>query len=147
MKLEPKFPGFADKIKESFSKQAVMALIGGELAKVEAGAVDIKLPYRSDLTQQDGFIHAGITTMIADSACGYSALSLMAETEDVLSVEFKVNLLSPAIGEYLLAEGRVLRAGRNLTIVRGDVFAIRENGRKIVAAMLGTMSIRRDGNQ
>jgi uncharacterized protein (TIGR00369 family) len=139
MKFEPKFAGFAEKVRRSFADQSVMRFIGAELLSVAPGKVDIRLPFRQELTQQDGFLHAGISTAIVDSACGYAALSLMPEDFQVLSVEFKINLLSPAIGEYFLAEGRVLRAGRNLIVVRGDVFALDAGKRKQIVTMLGTM--------
>ncbi|HEX5890487.1 MAG TPA: PaaI family thioesterase, partial [Pyrinomonadaceae bacterium] len=83
-------PTFVEEIKESFAKQTIMALIGGELTRVEPGVVEITLPYRADLTQQHGYVHAGIITTIADSACGYAAYTLMPAGSDVLAVEFKV---------------------------------------------------------
>ncbi|MBX7170387.1 MAG: PaaI family thioesterase [Pyrinomonadaceae bacterium] len=139
MKFTPKDENFVEKVRTSFSAQSVMKLIGAEITRIEAGAVDIELPYRKDLTQQNGFVHAGIITAIADTACGYAAFSLMPKNAEVLSVEFKVNLLSPAIGEKFLAEGRVLRAGKTLTIVQGNVFAVSENQQKHVATMLATL--------
>jgi uncharacterized protein (TIGR00369 family) len=120
MKFEPKDENFVEKVQASFAAQTVMKVIGAEITSVETGAVDIELAYRKDLCQQNGFVHAGIITTIADSACGYAAFSLMPKGAEVLSVEFKVNLLSPAIGDRFLAEGRVLRAGKTLTIVRRD---------------------------
>jgi uncharacterized protein (TIGR00369 family) len=99
MKFEPKDENFVEKVRESFAAQTVMSVIGAEITKIKAGAVEIELLYRNDLTQQNGFVHAGIITTIADSACGYAAFSLMPKEAEVLSVEFKVNLLSPAIGE------------------------------------------------
>lgn len=137
--LEPEFADYAGKISRSFAKQAVMKLIGAELDSVAAGEVIIRLPFRNDLTQQDGFLHAGISTTICDSACGYAALSMMSEESQVLSVEFKVNLLSPAIGDFFEAQGSVVRSGRNLTVVRGEVFAVKGETRKIILSMLGTM--------
>jgi uncharacterized protein (TIGR00369 family) len=140
MQLIPKDENFVRKVRESFSEQKVMTLIGAEITRVEAGFVEIKLPYRKDLTQQNGFLHAGITTTIADSACGYAAFSLMPENMGVLSVEFKVNLLSPAVGEMFIAEALVLRAGKNLSVVQGDVFAVSGVKRKQIAVMLATMT-------
>ena len=116
-----------------------MKLIGAKLTRIEPGAIDIEIEYQKSLSQQNGFIHAGIITTIADSACSYAAFSLMPEEADVLSVEFKVNLLAPAIGEKFLAEGRILRAGKTLTVARGDVFAFEGNQRKQVAAMQATI--------
>jgi uncharacterized protein (TIGR00369 family) len=133
-------PSFADDIKQSFSKQTIMRLIGAELSRVEPGVVEITLPYRPDLAQQHGYLHAGIVTTIADSACGYAAYSLMPPKSEVLSVEFKVNLLRPAKGEVFLAVAEVVKSGRTLTVVRADVFGLDQSGRReLVATMLGTM--------
>ena len=132
-------PNYVDEIKQSFAKQTVMALIGGELTRVEPGVVDISLPYRNDLTQQHGYVHAGIITTIADSACGYAAYTLMPPNSDVLAVEFKVNLMRPAKGETFLARAEVIKSGRTLAVVRADVHAITGAQRELVAIMQGTM--------
>lgn len=117
-----------------------MRLIGAELGRIEPGIVEISLPYRSDLLQQHGFLHAGIVTTIVDSACGYAAFSLMPEGAEVLSVEFKVNSLRPARGSRFIARGEVIKAGRTLTVVRGEVFGITDDAqRELVATMQGTM--------
>lgn len=116
-----------------------MQLIGATLGRVEPGAVDIMLPFREDLTQQHGYIHAGIITTVADSACGYAAYTLMPADSEVLSVEFKVNLLRPAGGEIFLAEARVLKAGKTLTVTRCDVYGKTGEESKLVATMLATM--------
>jgi uncharacterized protein (TIGR00369 family) len=137
--FEPQSPNYAERVRNIFSEQAIMQLIGAKLTKIEPGAIDIEIGYQKSLTQQSGFIHAGVITTIADSACGYAAFSLMPDDADVLSVEFKVNLLAPAIGEKFLAEGRVLRAGRTLTVARGDVFAFTGNKGKQIAAMQATI--------
>ena len=139
MEFEPYNPSFATEVKQSFAKQAVMAAIGAELVTVAPGVVHISLPFRSDLTQQNGYLHAGIVTTIADSACGYAAYTLMPPNSAVLSVEFKVNLLRPAKGEEFLAIAEVLKPGRTLTVVRADVFANPKSERVLVATMLGTM--------
>ncbi len=137
---QPRNPTFAEEIKQSFAKQTIMGLIGAELGRVEPGIVEITLPYRADLAQQHGYLHAGIVTTIADSACGYAAYSLMPPNSEVLSVEFKVNLLRPAKGEKFLALAEVVKAGKTLTVVRADVFGIDRDGkRELVATMLGTM--------
>lgn len=130
---------FAQRVRVSFGEQRVMAAIGATLGDVEAGAVDVVLPFRDDLTQQDGFIHAGIVAAIADSACGYAAYSLMPSSARVLSIEFKLNLLAPAVGERMIARARVLRAGRTITVCRADVSAVIDRNEKLVATMLGTM--------
>ena len=137
---QPLNPSFAEEIKHSFAQQTIMQLIGAELARVEPGVVEITLPYRTDLTQQHGHLHAGIVTTIADSACGYAAYSLMPAGSEVLSVEFKVNLLRPARGEDFIARAEVIKAGRTLTVVRADVFAKTGNAdQELVATMQGTM--------
>ncbi|HYV83196.1 MAG TPA: PaaI family thioesterase [Pyrinomonadaceae bacterium] len=132
-------PSFADEIKQSFARQTIMGLIGAELVRVEPGVIEIRLPYRADLAQQHGYLHAGIVTTIADSACGYAAYSLMPPNSEVLSVEFKVNLLRPAKGETFSAVAEVVKSGKTLTVVRADVFGIEGERRELVATMLGTM--------
>jgi len=131
---------FAEEIKQSFAKQTIMELIGAQLTRVEPGIIEIALPYRADLAQQHGYLHAGIVTTIADSACGYAAYSLMPANSEVLSVEFKVNLLLPAKGEMFLASAEVVKSGKTLTVVRADVFSLGQEGeRTLIATMLGTM--------
>ena len=133
-------PSFAEEVKQSFAKQTIMSLIGAELSRVEPGIVEITLPYRADLAQHHGFLHAGVVTTIADSACGYAAYSLMPAKSEVLSVEFKVNLLRPAKGEVFLALAEVIKSGKTLTVARADVFGLDQSGRReLVAIMLGTM--------
>jgi uncharacterized protein (TIGR00369 family) len=116
-----------------------MKTINAELVHVGPGEVHIEIPFQPALTQQNGFIHAGIITSIVDSACGYAAYSLMAVASGVLTVEYKINLLSPAIGERFLAIGRVKKPGRTLTVCEGDVFAHTKGEEKLVATMLATM--------
>ena len=136
----PRNPNFAEEIKQSFAKQTIMGLIGAKLTRVEPGIVEITLPYRADLAQQHGYLHAGIVTTIADSACGYAAYSLMPPDFEVLSVEFKVNLLRPAKGEMFLASAEVVKSGKTLTVVRADVFGLDQTEqRTLIATMLGTM--------
>ena len=132
-------PSFANEIEQSFEKQTIMGLIGAQLARVEPGLVEITLPYRADLAQQHGYLHAGIVTTIADSACGYAAYSLMPPDSEVLSVEFKVNMLRPAKGKTFSAVAEVVKSGKTLTVVRADVFGVNEDRRELVATMLGTM--------
>ena len=116
-----------------------MALLGARLELIEPGRVEISLPYRSELTQQHGYIHAGIITAIADSACGYAALTLMPADTEVLSVEFKINLLRPAAGENFVARGVVIRSGRTLSVARADVFAEMSSESVMIAAMQATI--------
>jgi uncharacterized protein (TIGR00369 family) len=130
---------FAEDVERSFAQQSIMNLIGARLSLVEAGVIEITLPHRQDLTQQNGYLHAGIVTTIADSACGYAAFTLMPGGSEVLSVEFKVNLLRPAKGEFFVARAEVIKAGKTLTVVRADVFAISENTRTLISTMQGTM--------
>ena len=137
--FQPPDAEYASRIRQSFARQQVMRLIGASLRRVEPGAIDIALPYRDDLTQQNGYLHAGILTTVADSACGYAAYTLMPAGADVLSVEFKVNLLRPAVGEMFVAEARVVKAGGTLTVTRCDVYGQAAGEAKMVATMLATM--------
>lgn len=127
------------RVAASFAQQAVMATIGAALRSVTPGAVEIELPYRADLGQQDGFLHAGIVTTIVDSACGYAAYTLMPEGARVLSVEFKVNFLAPAVGDTFIARGKVARAGRTITVCTGEVVALSKDGERAIALMQATM--------
>jgi len=122
-----------------------MATLGAELAEASAGRVRIALPKDPRLSQQHGFLHAGVVTAALDSACGYAALTLMPEDAEVLTVEFKVNLLAPAGGDSLIATGEVVRAGSTLTICRGDAYARQADEELHVATMLATMVRRRAG--
>jgi uncharacterized protein (TIGR00369 family) len=131
----PLDPHFAARCRESFGRQKAMALIGASLTRVEPGAVEIALPYRDDLTQQKGFVHGGIIGMIADTACGYAAFSLMPAGCSLVTVEYKINILAPATTS-LVARGDVVKAGRTLTIARAEVYA---QDRKHVATMQQTL--------
>ena len=139
MDIEARNPSFSEEVRKSFAAQSIMQLIGAELTRVEPGVVEISLPHRKDLTQQDGYLHAGIITTIADSAAGYAAFSLMPAGSSVLSVEFKVNLLRPAKGERFVARAEVIKPGKTLTVVRADVFGFEGAERALVATLLGTM--------
>jgi uncharacterized protein (TIGR00369 family) len=124
-----------DHVRESFARQKAMSLIGASLSAIEAGASEISLPYRADLTQQKGFVHGGIIGMIADSAAGYAAYSLMPASASLVTVEYKMNILAPARGA-LVARGKVIKAGRTLTVARAEVYA--EDGTH-VASMQQTL--------
>jgi uncharacterized protein (TIGR00369 family) len=139
MTHQPRNGGFAAVIRNSFAKQRMMGSIGAQLTSVEPGVVEITLPYQEDLTQQDGYLHAGIVTTIADTACGYAAYTLMPEGAEVLSVEFKMNLLRPAKGERFVSRAEVIKSGRTLTVVSADVFALTGEERVVIATMLATM--------
>jgi len=129
----------AQRIRENFARQEFMRTLGAEVASVSPGAVEIRLTIRKELQQQHGFAHAGVVASIADSACGYAALSLMEPGDDVVSVEFKLNLLTPAVGEQLVARARVIRSGKRLSVTACDVFAVSRGEEKCVATFLGTM--------
>lgn len=116
-----------------------MATIGASLERVEPGEVDIRLPIHAGLTQQHGFVHAGAVASIADSACGYAAFSLMPADAGVLAVEFKINLMAPAAGDYLIARGKVIRAGRTLNVCQADVVAFADGQEKTVAMLTATV--------
>lgn len=136
---QPRDPAWQERVRESFARQTIMKTIGASLVRVAPGEVEIELPFRDDLCQQHGFLHAGVVTALADSACGYAALSLMPPSAAVLTVEFKVNLLAPARGDRFVARGRVLRPGRTLTVCSADVLAVADGRERPVAAMLTTM--------
>jgi uncharacterized protein (TIGR00369 family) len=126
----PSDPRFAQRCRESFARQKAMALIGATLTVVEPGYVEIELPYRDDLTQQKGYIHGGVLGMIADTACGYCAFSLMPAGCSLVTVEYKINILAPA-RRALVAKGQVIKPGRTLTIARAEVYA--DDGRHIAS--------------
>jgi uncharacterized protein (TIGR00369 family) len=139
MRYSPMDENFETRIRASFEKQGIMHTIGGRLLKVEPGEVQIELPFSEALTQQHGFIHAGILTTIVDSACGYAASTLMPSESEVLTVEYKVNFISPAKGEKFLAIGRVVKPGRSLTVCRGEVLVQDGSEYKTVVLMQTTM--------
>ena len=127
------------RVRESFARQAYMELLGAELVHVAEGEVDIAWPFNPSLVQQDGFLHAGVVAGATDSACGYAALTLCEAGTEVLTVEFKINLLAPAAGESFVARGRVVRRGRTLTVCRGDAFAVGAASEKHMATMTATI--------
>lgn len=128
-----------DRIRDSFARQGLMSLLGAELDRIKAGLVTIRLPFRQELTQQHGYFHAGGTASIADSAGGYAGFTLFPENTSVLTVEFKLNLINPAKGDWLEAEGRVIKPGRTLTICQLDVWGIALGKRIHVATGLQTL--------
>lgn len=139
--MTPLDPDFEARVRRSFEKQRVMQTMGVTLERIAPGEVELALPFREDLTQQHGFLHAGVITTVADSACGYAALTLMPPGAAVLSIEFKVNLLAPAKGEAIVARGRVVKAGRTVSVVQGDVFALEGGQEKLVSTLVGTMMV------
>lgn len=130
-----------DRVRLSFDKQRVMQTIGATLSHVASGEVHITLPVRPDLTQQHGYLHAGVLATIADSACGYAALSIMPEDAAVLSIEFKINMLAPAIGTRVTARAKVIKPGRTIVVCGAEVYAERDGAEKLVATMTGTMMV------
>lgn len=135
------------RIQASFDRQHLMQTIGATLETVAPGRVEIRLPFRADLTQQHGFLHAGVVATIADSACGYAAYTLMPLDASVLTVEYKINLLSPARGDYFVARAAVVRAGRTVSVVQADVVGHRSGAEVAevqVAAMLATVMVMRE---
>jgi len=134
-------PDFERRVRDSFARQAAMALIGARLTEVVAGRCTIELPVRADLTQQHGFVHGGIVGMIGDSAGGYAAFSLMPADASVLTVEYKINRLAPARGDELIAVGEALKPGRTLSIVRADVYGVAAGKQTLVATMQQTLMV------
>ena len=124
---------FVARVTASFERQGMMRHLGAELSSVTSGRVQITLPARPELTQQHGYFHAGATSTIADSAGGYAALTLFPPNAEVLTVEFKINLIAPAAGDHLDAIGTVIRSGRTLTICRLEVFGIEAGVSTLVA--------------
>lgn len=130
---------FEERIRTSFARQGLMATLGARLSAIAAGSVEIELRPSPAISQQHGFVHAGAITAIADSAAGYSALSLMPAGRGVLSTEYKINLLAPAVGDRIVARGRVVKAGRTLTVAQAEVFAEEDGDAKLIALLTATM--------
>jgi uncharacterized protein (TIGR00369 family) len=137
----PLSPAIEQRVRGSFGRQKIMTTIGAAIAAVREGEVEIVLPFSDALTQQHGFIHAGVVATIADNACGYAALTIMPAETAVLTTEFKLNLLSPAKGDRLRAIGHVVRPGRKLVVCLGEVFAEDGGQSKQVALMTATMMV------
>ncbi|MEM7480744.1 MAG: PaaI family thioesterase [Acidobacteriota bacterium] len=137
--FEPQFAGYRERLIESFHSQQVMHTLGATLGDVRPGGVAIEFPFRPDWSQQHGFVHAGIIATVLDSACGYAAFSLMPENAAVLTVEFKINLLSPAAGDTFRAVGTVVKPGRTITVTEGEMFAVTGSEEKLIASMVGTI--------
>jgi len=139
-------PGFEERVRESFGRQTVMATLGAELRRVAPGEIEIAMPFRADLAQQHGFLHAGILATLMDSACGYAAYSLMPADAGVLAIEFKANFLRPADGD-VVARGTVLKKGRTVSVCRADAHVLRAGSEVLAATMLGSIMtvLGRDG--
>jgi uncharacterized protein (TIGR00369 family) len=134
-------PDFEQRTRDSFAQQPAMATLGVGIESVAAGRVVLTMAHRVDLTQQHGFLHAGMVAAALDSACGYAAFTLMPAGAGVLTIEFKINLLAPARGPMLHFEGQVTKAGRTISVVDGQAFQFGPGSakRKLVATMTGTM--------
>ena len=141
--FQPAFAGYAERARESFARQGAMALIGARIVDVKPGYCSIALVPRPEIAQQHGYVHAGIVSAIVDSAGGYAGFTLFPEDSSVLTVEFKLNLLAPASGERLIAEGFVVKPGRTLAVTRGEVHAEANGKRSLVALMQQTLIVMR----
>ena len=128
-----------ERVRSSFAKQALMTTLGATLNTVSPGMVEIALSPHAAISQQHGFVHAGAVSAIADTAAGYAALTLMPADTGVLTTEFKINLLAPAAGERVIARGRVVKAGRTLTLAQAEVFANTGGQEKLIALLTGTL--------
>jgi uncharacterized protein (TIGR00369 family) len=137
----PRDPDYERRVRASFDRQNAMRLIGARLDMVGPGYCRVELPFRDELTQQHGYIHAGIVGAIVDSAGGYAGFSLFPADSNVLTVEYKLNLVAPAIGERLVAEAEVVKPGRTLAITRGEVYAERAGKRTLCAIMQQTLMV------
>ena len=135
----PSDPEFESRIRSSFARQGLMKTIGAHLVKVAPGESEIELPYSKAITQQHGFVHAGIVSTLADNACGYAAYSLMPADSDILGVENKINFLAPAKGERFVGIGRVIKAGRTLAVCSSEVWAYNSGEKTLVAVMQSTL--------
>jgi uncharacterized protein (TIGR00369 family) len=128
------------KVRASFAAQTAMTTVGATMTRLAYGEAEIELPAAAHIRQQQEFVHGGVVAMVLDSACGYAALTAMPAESDVVSVEFKINFLRPALGERLIARGRVLRTGRSISVCQGEVYALRDGRQDMVAAMQATMA-------
>ncbi len=145
--FQPRNPDFRKLATDTFERQRAMHTLGISIARLEPGEVDLTMAYSSDLTQQNGFVHAGVVTAGLDSACGIAAFTLMPARSDILTVEFKTNLLAPAKGERFVFRGVVVKAGRTLTVCEGRAYAWHEGIETLIATMTGTLMAlpRREG--
>jgi uncharacterized protein (TIGR00369 family) len=141
--FEPSDDAWEQRVRESFGRQGAMRLIGASIASLAPGRCTIALPFRPELAQQHGYFHAGISSAVADSAGGYAALTLFPANSEVLTVEFKINLLAPALGDTLVAEAGVVRSGRTLTVCGVDVH-VERNGSRFPCALMQQTLIRID---
>lgn len=137
--FEPRDPGYADRVKDSFARQGAMATLGASLGSIEPGRVVIELPWAAGLSQQHGFLHAGMVATALDSACGYAGFTLMPADAGVLTIEYKINLLAPARGQRFRMVGQVIKPGRTVTVTEGRAYAIDDGREKLIATMGATL--------
>ena len=137
--FEPADPGFAARVRASFERQGVMKTLGAALTAVAPGSATLELPWSAELTQQHGFLHAGIVGTALDTACGYAGFSLMPADAAVLTVEYKVNLLAPARGQRFRIHGEVVKPGRTITVAEGRAWALDGGNEKLIATMTATL--------
>jgi uncharacterized protein (TIGR00369 family) len=137
----PDNPGYEERVRASFAKQGLMKTLGASLGEISPGLVEIAIRPDPAISQQHGFVHGGAVSAIADSAAGYAALSLMPADTGVLTTEFKINLVAPAAGERIVARGRVVRAGRTLTLAQTEVFAESDGQEKLIALLTATLMV------
>lgn len=140
MQPKPLDAAIEKKVRESFAAQTAMTTVGATMTRLAYGQAEIELPAAAHIRQQQEFVHGGVVAMILDSACGYAAFTTMPADSEVVSVEFKINFLKPALGAKLIARGRVLRPGKTLTVCQGEVYAVTDAGETAVAAMQATMA-------
>jgi uncharacterized protein (TIGR00369 family) len=138
-RFEPKNPDFRKIATDTFERQRAMRTLGISLARLEPGEVDLAMAYSADLTQQNGFVHAGVITAGLDSACGIAAFTLMPAGSDILTVEFKTNLLAPAKGQRFAFRAAVVKPGRTLTVCEGRAYAEQDGVETLIATMTGTL--------
>ena len=141
MKFEPANPDFAARVRDSFGRQPFMEHIGARITALAPGFCEITVDYRHALTQQHGFVHGGVVGMIADSAAGYAAMTMVSPAASVLTVEYKMNLVAPADGETLIARGQVVRSGRTLIVTKAEVFAVKDGRETLCALMQQTIMV------
>ncbi|MGD9092108.1 MAG: PaaI family thioesterase [Anaerolineales bacterium] len=139
MNNQPVDTHYEDRVRASFANQKFLKTLAATLGRIQPGDVEIEAPFKKKLTQQDGFLHAGVIAALVDTACGYAAYSLMPAGSRILSVEFKINMLSPAIGERFLARGRVIKSGKTLTVCEGKLYAYLADKKRLIAVMQATM--------
>lgn len=138
-RFEPKNPDYRAVATATFARQRAMRSFGISIAHLEPGEIELTMPYSADFTQQNGFVHAGVITAALDTACGIAAFSLMPDGADILTVEFKTNLLAPAKGERFIFRGAVVKPGRTLTVCEARAYAVSGSGESLIATMTGTL--------